>query len=74
MAILVTGGSGFIGHTLIEKLLARGQKVYSLSRHPPAEAKNLIPLTGDITLPNLGLVDVPKDIDEVIHLAGIHSL
>ena len=74
MAILMTGASGFVGQALIPKLLAKGHKVYALSRHPPAEAENLIPLTGDITEPNLGLKDVPEDIKAVHHLAGIHSL
>lgn len=72
--ILLTGASGFVGQALIPKLLARGKELYALSRHPPAEAKNLIPFTGDITLPNLGLKEVPKDIDAVHHLAAIHKL
>ena len=72
--LLVTGASGFLGSALIPKLLEKGHTVYALSRHPPAEAKNLIPLTGDITLPNLGLGDVPKDIEAVHHLAAIHRL
>lgn len=74
MAILLTGGSGFIGKVLTAKLLQKGIKVYSLSRHPPEPADNLIPLVGDITKPNLGLEETPKDITEVFHLAGIHSL
>lgn len=74
MAILLTGASGFVGQVLIPKLLAKGHKVYGLSRHPPAEAKNLIPLTGDITLSDLGLGNVPEDIEAVHHLAGIHRL
>ncbi|MBA7703486.1 hypothetical protein ES703_112272 [subsurface metagenome] len=74
MAILLTGASGFVGQALIPKLLEKGHKVYGLSRHPPAEAENLIPLVGDITEPNLGLKKVPKDIQSLHHLAGIHSL
>lgn len=75
MAILVTGASGFIGSILTEELLEKGHRVYGLSRHPPEPAENLIPLWGDITQPNLGLIETPsKDITVVYHLAGIHSL
>lgn len=74
MNIVLTGASGFVGQALIPKLLEKGHKIYALSRHPPAEAENLIPLTGDITLPNLGLENPPRDVDCVYHLAGIHSL
>lgn len=73
--ILVTGASGFVGSALIPKLIAKGDTVYALSRHPPAPIENLIPLAGDITAPNLGLrqEDVP-DIAAVYHLAGLHML
>jgi len=74
MAILITGASGFVGLALIPKLLEKGHKVYGLSRHPPAPAKNLIPLQGDILQPDLGLDKVPVDIHTVHHLAGSHRL
>jgi len=74
MAVLITGASGFVGQALIPRLLKKGQRVYGVSRHPPAPGENLIPLAGDITLPELGLEKVPKDIQAVYHLAGIHSL
>lgn len=73
MSILLTGGSGFLGTVLTERLLAKGVKVYSLSRHPPEPRENLIPLTGDINEPNLGLPTVPG-IDCVYHLAALHRL
>lgn len=75
--LLITGASGFVGTALIEKLLEKGHKVYGFSRHPPAEADNLFPLIGDITLPNLGLTPIYiklPDFDAVYHLAGIHRL
>lgn len=73
MTILVTGASGFLGSVLVPRLLAKGHGIYALSRHPPARAKNLVPVKGDILEPNLGLKQVPK-IDAVHHLAAIHRL
>ncbi|KKL80850.1 hypothetical protein LCGC14_2000660 [marine sediment metagenome] len=74
MAIIVTGGSGFIGQALTSIFLERRHTVYSLSRHPPEGSGKLIPLEGDITEPNLGLKDVPESITAIHHLAGIHRL
>ena len=73
MAILITGGTGFLGKALTKTFLEKSLRVYSLSRHPSAPAENLIPLEGDILLPNLGLENVPQDIDAVIHSAALLS-
>jgi nucleoside-diphosphate-sugar epimerase len=73
MAILITGGTGFLGKALTKTFLEKSLGVYSLSRHPSAPAENLIPLEGDILLPNLGLENVPEDIDAVIHSAALLS-
>jgi len=73
MKILLTGASGFIGKVLLPKLAACNT-VYALSRHPPHPSKNVIPLVGDITEPNLGLEVAPRGIDRVYHLAAVHHL
>ena len=79
MSILVTGGTGFLGSVLIDKLPAKGEKVISVSRHYPEPRMNLIPLIGDILKPNLGLedrylADSYGKIDAVYHVAGIVDL
>jgi len=74
MAILVTGASGFLGSALTPKLLEKGHCVYGLSRHPPIGSRNLVPVRGDILLPDLGLDKVPGDIHAVHHVAGLHKL
>ena len=74
MRVLVTGASGFLGKALYPKLIAKGDTVYGLSRHPPEATESLIPLVGDVTKPNLDLDKVPKGLDAVYHLAAIHRL
>ncbi|GAH64545.1 unnamed protein product, partial [marine sediment metagenome] len=40
----------------------------------PIGSRDLIPIVGDVTEPNLGLKDAPEDITAIYHLAGIHAL
>ncbi|MBC7364625.1 MAG: NAD-dependent epimerase/dehydratase family protein [Candidatus Aminicenantes bacterium] len=73
MNILVTGGSGFIGSSLIEALLARKKhQVYALVRQPDKLAwlkghPQLHFLVGDL----LSLPPLPDNIELVFHLAGL---
>lgn len=75
MKILVTGGSGFIGSTLIQKLNERGISVRALLRNPtpPNLAKlKYEAVSGDL-LEEGSLSNAVKGIDGVIHVAGIVS-
>ena len=67
MSYFVTGGTGFIGHNLIELLLKRRGKVYVLVRKGSREklealkrrwgkaADRIVAVTGDLTKPRLGI-------------------
>ena len=67
MNYFVTGGTGFVGRFLLEKLLQRGGTVYVLTRNAShnkfeslrhrlaAGPDKLIPVFGDLTQPQLGL-------------------
>lgn len=74
MRWLVTGATGFIGTTLVERLIARGHAVRALVRDPAraAEIRELgaEPVRGDVgDLESLARA-VP-DVDVVAHLAGL---
>ena len=72
MRVLVTGGGGFIGSHVVDKLIAQGvtPRIFDLSAspyHSPLEVENF---TGSITDPgNLDLA--MRDCDAVIHLAAV---
>jgi len=67
MSYFVTGGTGFIGHNLIELLLKRRGKVYVLVRKGSMwklealksswgkAADRIVPVRGDLTKPRLGI-------------------
>jgi dihydroflavonol-4-reductase len=67
---LVTGGTGFIGSHLVERLLGRGAEVLALVRNPGRlrflEGLDVRLLAGDL----FSIPPLPSDLDCVIHLAG----
>lgn len=74
MRWLVTGATGFIGTTLVEKLLARGDQVRALVRDP-ARARELKELGAELVRGDVGeassLAPAVPDVDVVAHLAGL---
>jgi UDP-glucose 4-epimerase len=74
MKILVTGGVGFIGTTLIKKLLDEGHNVHSLDNYEIGLKDNEQPgchyHIGDIE--NINLMD--KDFDLIFHLAALSRI
>ncbi|EPQ50867.1 NAD P-binding protein [Gloeophyllum trabeum ATCC 11539] len=77
MKVFVTGASGFIGSTLVPKLIASGHQVTGLARSPSSIAKleslGAKAVSGDIT--DLETVaKAAKDADVVVHLAFDHGM
>lgn len=69
---LVTGGTGFIGSHLVERLLARGVRVRALVRRTGFffDKTTVDVVRGDLITGD-GLAEVLRDVDTVIHLAGV---
>ena len=79
MKILVTGGAGFIGSNLVDKLVQLGHDVIVLDNLSTGRLSNLDKvknkieiLNADITKELLG--DHFKNVDQVFHLAGIADI
>jgi len=72
MRVLVTGGGGFIGSHVVDRLLGRGitPRIFDLSASPYHSPLEVETFTGSITDPaNLDLA--MHDCDAVIHLAAV---
>jgi len=72
MKVFVTGGSGFVGRAIINRLLASQHEVRALVRRADAIAQqpHLTTVTGDTTDPD-SLKNLLSGCDAVIHLVGI---
>ena len=71
MKILVTGGGGFVGGYIVERLLARGYAVRSIGRSPQPElvAKGVEVVCGDLT-DATAVSAACEGVDTVFHVAA----
>lgn len=90
MSYFVTGGTGFIGRYVLERLIKRKGKIYVLVRPQSKERMDavierigaprgrIVQLSGDLTEPNLGLSKVERekihDVDHFLHLGAIYDI
>jgi nucleoside-diphosphate-sugar epimerase len=76
MRIFVTGGTGFIGSSLVQRLILEGHEVRVLARSEHAikivHDLNAAPIAGDITEPGTWQDDVPSA-NTVVHCAAFVS-
>lgn len=77
MKAFVTGGSGFIGRSLVRQLVEAGYDVHALARSEPSavtvRALGATPVRGDVTEKET-MRDSMTGSDVVFHLAGWHEL
>ena len=76
MKYLVTGGAGFIGSHLVERLIARSDQVVILDDLSTGTPKNLATVEGRVTFYNGNILDrsiiekLVAECDYVVHLAA----
>lgn len=73
MKILVTGGSGFIGSHIVDKLVSAGHMVRILDLKPPYQSSNVEFIKGDF-LCEKDIKKAIKNIDAVYHIAGFSNI
>lgn len=68
---LVTGGGGFLGSAIIERLVARGVRVRSLARgdYPELRKRGVETIRGDLSIAS-AVADVVRGVDVVFHVAA----
>ncbi|RDI67753.1 SDR family oxidoreductase [Nocardia pseudobrasiliensis] len=87
VSYIVTGGTGFLGRRVVQRLLARDHDavVHVLVREASAAklaelaaswgaGDRVFPLIGDLTAENLGLQDDPPQAEHVLHLGAIYDM
>jgi UDP-glucose 4-epimerase len=71
--VLVTGGSGFVGRSVVPALIAAGAHVRNVDRHP-AEGLDVPTVIGDLRDPDVIEQAVTADLDGIVHLAAKTSV
>lgn len=67
MRVLITGGSGFVGERLCQRLVEAGHRILVVSRDPDG-VRDRLPSGTDIRASSLDFVDTPPD--ALVNLAG----
>jgi len=68
--VLVTGGAGFVGSHLCEKLLANGDEVIAVDNYYTGSRKNLAHLSNLTIVDHDVCIPIRLEVDEIYHLAS----
>lgn len=68
--LAVTGGTGFVGRTLIELAVREGHEVRALTRRPQPDMPRVTWVSGALDTP-IALTSLIRGADAVIHVAGV---
>jgi nucleoside-diphosphate-sugar epimerase len=68
--LAITGGTGFVGGTLVNLARAGGHQVRALTRRPQPEHDGVVWVTGALDSPE-ALAELVAGTDAVIHVAGV---
>lgn len=68
--LAITGGTGFVGGTLVRHAVMRGHKVRALARRPQAPSNSIRWIDGALDRPD-ALARLVEGADAVIHVAGV---
>lgn len=74
MNVLVTGGSGFIGHYLVAALAAKGERVRVLDLHCPTHMVADVQYIEGSVLETADVREAVSGVDQVYHLAGLPGM
>ena len=86
MNYFVTGATGFIGRHLVQELLKRDGTIHVLVREGSrgkvddlierlgAEEGRIVPVSGDLSKPGLGVGSFDEKIDHLFHLAAVYDI
>ena len=80
MRVLVTGGGGFIGHHLVQGLLARGDEVSVIDDFSTGDRARLEPLRGQFSMTEGSILDAGaldeamRGCEVILHEAAIPSV
>ncbi|HEY3335364.1 MAG TPA: NAD-dependent epimerase/dehydratase family protein [Candidatus Limnocylindrales bacterium] len=77
MRVVVTGGAGFVGRAVVERLRDRGDDVIALVRDPGAAThlvhERVTPIRSSLADPG-SMRDAMRGADAVIHIAGMYRI